>query len=163
MRDKLTGIVFIFGGAIMVALCLLMVFDVLGLQFDADREKASIQQVLQAQTEAWNKGDLDGFMAGYARSDELTFFSDGNTRQGWEATLKHFRAGYQGPDKPMGTLSFSDLRIELTGPRAAQVRGRYQLLGDKQDQGLFTLLFRKTPAGWQIVHDHTTRTRPPGS
>lgn len=158
MRERLTGSLFIVAGAAMLALCLLMVFDVLGLQRDADRERAAIQQLLQAQVEAWNRGDLDGFLAGYARSDELSFFSGGGTHQGWEATRKRYRDRYQAEGQAMGQLRFSELRIDLTGPDSAFVRGRYHLTsGPRQDDGLFTLLLRKTPAGWHIIHDHTSQ------
>jgi beta-aspartyl-peptidase (threonine type) len=38
------------------------------------------------------------------------------------------------------------------------VRGRWRLTfrDGKQTGGLFTLLMRRTPEGWRIVHDHTS-------
>jgi beta-aspartyl-peptidase (threonine type) len=57
----------------------------------------------------------------------------------------------------MGKLAFSDLRIETLGPAAALVRGSFQLTmpDGKQPHGIFTLVFRKFPEGWRIIHDHT--------
>lgn len=37
-------------------------------------ERAAVRAVLDAQAAAWNRGDLDGFMAGYWKSPALTFF-----------------------------------------------------------------------------------------
>src|SRR4051812_43961400 len=40
---------------------------------------------------AWNRGDLDGYMAGYWKSDQLSFFSNGKKTMGWQRTLDHYR------------------------------------------------------------------------
>jgi beta-aspartyl-peptidase (threonine type) len=121
-------------------------------------ERQAIQDVLDAQVDAWNRGDLDGFMIGYWQSPDLTFFSGKDVTSGWQATLDRYRKRYQveGPDK-MGTLSFSDLKIDLLGPDSAFVRGRWKLVTSKEPlDGLFTLLFKRKPEGWRIVHDHTS-------
>ena len=118
---------------------------------------AAIRLVLQAQVEAWNHHDLDGFMAGYWRSPDLTFFSGTTETKGWEPTLARYRKNYQSEGRSMGTLSFSDLQVQVLGPDAAFVRGQFRLVmaDGKQPHGLFTLIFRKFPEGWRIVHDHT--------
>jgi ketosteroid isomerase-like protein len=117
-----------------------------------------VEQVLRTQQEAWNHHDLDGFMAGYWNSAELTFFSGGKVTSGWRAALDRYRAKYAGPGNEMGTLEFSDLRIEMLGPEAAFVRGAFHLtMSDgKTPHGIFTLVFRRFPDGWKIVHDHTS-------
>jgi ketosteroid isomerase-like protein len=118
----------------------------------------AIQQVLVRQAEAWNRHDLEGFMAGYWNSPELTFFSGAKTTSGWQVTLERYRKTYQSEGKEMGRLEFSDLRIEPLGAGAAFVRGAWYLtMSDgKTPHGLFTLIFRKLPEGWKIVHDHTS-------
>jgi uncharacterized protein (TIGR02246 family) len=120
--------------------------------------KAAVEQVLRSQQEAWNHHDLDGFMAGYWNSPDLTFFSDAHERKGWQATLDRYRAAYASPGKEMGKLDFSALRIEMLGSDAAFVRGTWQLVmpDGKTPHGLFTLVFRKFPEGWKIIHDHTS-------
>jgi uncharacterized protein (TIGR02246 family) len=120
--------------------------------------KGVIEQVLRTQQDAWNHHDLDGFMAGYWNSPDLTFFSGGKQTAGWQATLDRYRTTYASPGHEMGTLEFSGLRIEMLGPDAALVRGQWHLtLPDgKTPHGLFTLVFRKLPEGWRIVHDHTS-------
>ena len=120
--------------------------------------KSAVEQVLRAQQEAWNRQDLEAFMAGYWNSPELTFFSGAQETSGWQAALERYRKTYQSEGKEMGTLSFSSLRVEPLGSDAAFVRGAWRLtMSDgKTPHGLFTLVFRKFPEGWKIVHDHTS-------
>jgi len=120
--------------------------------------KTAIERVLRTQQEAWNRHDLEAFMAGYRNSPQLTFFSGANERKGWQATLDRYRSVYGSPGHEMGRLEFSGLRIEMLGPDAAFVRGAWSLtmLDGKTPHGLFTLVFRKFSEGWQIVHDHTS-------
>jgi uncharacterized protein (TIGR02246 family) len=122
-----------------------------------DPARKAIQQVLDDQDAAWNKGDLDGFMKGYWKSDKLTFFSGNDKTSGWQATLERYQKKYQGEGKEMGKLTFKDVEIELLGPDAAVVRGRFLLVRSKdKPTGLFTLILKKFPEGWRIVHDHTS-------
>src|SRR6266403_2845473 len=116
-----------------------------------------IRQVIDKQQAAWNQGDLEAFMAGYWNSPDLTFFSGARESKGWQAALDRYKKTYQGAGKEMGKLQFANLRIEMLGPEAAFVRGEFHLtMSDgKTPHGLFTLVFRKFPAGWKIVHDHS--------
>jgi ketosteroid isomerase-like protein len=123
---------------------------------DGARDK--IEHVLRTQQEAWNRHDLDAFMQGYWNSAQLTFFSGGNEHDGWQAAMDRYRAKYANPGHEMGKLEFSDLRIEMLAADAAFVRGAWHLTmpDGKTPHGLFTLVFRKFPDGWKIVHDHTS-------
>lgn len=117
----------------------------------------AIRAVLSAQEGAWNRGDLEGFMAGYWKSDRLRFYSGGTVTSGWQATLDRYRKRYQAEGKEMGTLTFADLEVEVLAPDAATARGRWKLKLSKEDpEGLFTLILKKFPDGWKIVHDHTS-------
>jgi ketosteroid isomerase-like protein len=122
----------------------------------ATATKNAIEQVLGAQAEAWNRGDIDGFMEGYAKIPDLRFASGGRVTYGWQQTLENYKKRY--PDRAaMGILTFSDLDITLLSPDSALVFGRWRLKTDKgEPNGLFTLLWRKTDAGWRIVADHTS-------
>jgi beta-aspartyl-peptidase (threonine type) len=124
---------------------------------DAEAAKNAIQKVLDDQDVAWNKGDLEDFMAGYWKSDELTFFSGNDVTKGWNATLERYKKRYQAEGKEMGKLTFSELKIEMMGEEGALVRGRWKVVTSKETlQGLFTVIFKKTADGWKIVHDHTS-------
>ncbi len=120
--------------------------------------ETAIRQLLDKQVAAWNRHDLEGFMAGYWDSPQLTFFSGGTVTTGWQPTLERYRKRYQGEGREMGTLRFADLRVESLRPDAAFVRGAYELTMStgKKPHGLFTLVLRKLPEGWRIVHDHTS-------
>lgn len=135
----------------------LLVGNVSGQNSPTAKADAAIRLVLESQVEAWNQHDLDAFMMGYWRSPDLTFFAGTTETKGWEPTLERYRKNYQGEGRSMGTLSFSGLQVQLLAPDAAFVRGQFQLLmpDGKQRHGLFTLIFRKFPEGWRIVHDHT--------
>jgi beta-aspartyl-peptidase (threonine type) len=120
-------------------------------------DRAAIREVIEDQQAAWNRHDLEAFMAGYWNSPELTFFSGAHESKGWQAALDRYKKSYQSAGHEMGKLEFANLRIEILGPEAAFARGEFHLtMSDgKTPHGLFTLVFRKFPDGWKIVHDHS--------
>ena len=118
----------------------------------------AVREVLDRQVVDWNKGDLDAFLAGYWHSPKVVFQSGGQRSNGWEAMRDRYRRRYQAERKAMGRLAFSTIEIEPLGPEAMLVRGGWRLTmpdGTKPG-GLFTLIVRKFPEGWKIVHDHTS-------
>jgi beta-aspartyl-peptidase (threonine type) len=119
---------------------------------------AAVRAVLAAQTEAWNRGDLESYMAGYWKSPDLVFFSNGQETRGWQPTLDRYRTRYQGAGKQMGVLDFPAMDILTLGPDAALARGRWRLkMSDgKELTGMTTVVFRKRREGWRIVHDHSS-------
>lgn len=122
----------------------------------AGEADVEVRRVLYAQVDAWNRGDIDGFMEGYWRSPDLRFSSGGSVTHGWTETLQRYRARY--PDRAaMGRLAFSDIDVDAVGPEAAVVHGRWRLTR-KEDSpnGLFTLVFRRIAGDWVIVSDHTS-------
>jgi ketosteroid isomerase-like protein len=119
--------------------------------------REAVRRVLDDQAAAWNRRDLDGFMAGYWKSAELSFFAGGVKTVGWQATLERYRKKYQGEGKEMGKLAFSELAIDVLAADYALVKGRWRLTLTKETPGgLFTLIMRKLPEGWRIIHDHTS-------
>jgi beta-aspartyl-peptidase (threonine type) len=119
--------------------------------------KKAVQQVIDDQAAAWNKGDLEGFMKGYWKSPRLMFFSGNDKTQGWKATIERYRKKYQTGRNKMGKLTFRELEIDVLSPTTAWARGRWQVVRGKETlRGLFTLIFKKKSDGWRIVHDHTS-------
>ena len=117
---------------------------------------AEIQSVLTTQQDAWNRGDIDAFMTGYAQSASTVFVSEDEVRRGWETVRDRYRIKYSDRAK-MGTLSFSDVEVTMLSPDAAVVLGRWRLKrANDQPHGRFTLIFKRLPEGWRIVHDHTS-------
>ena len=123
---------------------------------------AEIRAVLSAQQEAWNRGDIDGFMNGYARAETTVFVSGDEVTRGWETVRDRYLKKY-GDRAKMGTLKFSDLEIEQLGPDSAVALGRWELKrANDNPHGRFTLVFRRITDGWRIVHDHTSAASPSG-
>jgi len=120
--------------------------------------EAAIRAELDSQVAAWNRGDLKGYMQGYWHSQELTFFAAEKESAGWEAAYQRYRAAYQGKDKEMGKLNFSNVRVAMLAEDAAFVRGHWQLTmkDGSQRSGLFTIVLRKFDEGWRIIHDHSS-------
>ena len=139
--------------------CILMVSLGLILATGATARAAEpdpIRAVLEAQAAAWNRGEIDGFMEGYARSPQTTFVSGDEVTRGWQTVRDRYAKKYDNRDK-MGTLTFSDLEITRLSEDAALVLGSWSLQRkDDRPHGKFTLLFRKLPEGWRIVLDHTS-------
>jgi uncharacterized protein (TIGR02246 family) len=121
---------------------------------------AEIRAVLSTQQEAWNRGDIDGFMNSYARAETTVFVSGDEVTRGWQTVRDHYFKKY-GDRAKMGTLTFSDLEIEPLGPDSAVALGRWELKrANDNPHGRFTLVFRRMPDGWRIVHDHTSAAEP---
>ena len=124
-------------------------------------DRSQITDVIQAQAAAWNRGDLSGYMAGYANTSALVFTSGGRIRTGWQQALDHYQARYGADAASMGKLRFEVLRIDPVGADAAVVLGRWVLeQGAQPGQGVFSLVFARRPEGWRIIHDHTSVTAP---
>ena len=120
---------------------------------------AEIQSVLTAQQDAWNRGDIDAFMNGYARSASTVFTSEDEVRRGWETVRDRYHMRYSDRAK-MGTLSFSEIEVTVLSPDAAVVLGRWKLKRENDEpHGRFTLIFKRLPEGWRIVHDHTSAAK----
>lgn len=117
-----------------------------------------IRKVLDSQVDAWNHGDLDAFLSGYEKSADVVFVGKKIAR-GYDQLVKRYRESYGTPGK-MGKLAFSDLEIHVLDEQYANVIGRFRLERSAENggaaEGVFTLLFRKTPSGWKIIQDHTS-------
>ncbi len=124
----------------------------------AQTPEHAIRSVMDAQVAAWNRGDVEGFMAGYEASDDTTFVGATVTK-GYRRVLDNYRLRYPTKDK-MGQLTFSELEIKPLGADYASVIGKWHLSRPADEGGdvggIFTLLFRKTANGWKIILDHTS-------
>ena len=126
-------------------------------------DRAAVEAVLTRQQDAWNRGDLEGFMDGYARTPELVFTSGGHVRRGWQETHDRYLARYGGDGRAsMGRLRFEVLSVQPLGSDGAVVLGNWQLTDTPQSGGgVFSVVLERGPAGWKIVHDHTSSAPTP--
>ena len=117
---------------------------------------AAVLEVLTAQAEAWNRGNIEEFMEGYWKSENLSFTSGGVINRGYDGVLQRYKTNYS--PETMGILTFSDLEITPVSNDAAFVLGTFKLEREPDNpEGKFTLLFRKFEEGWKVVHDHTSQ------
>lgn len=116
----------------------------------------AIRKVLATQQDAWNKGDLKGFMQGYWHSDSLMFIGKSGPKYGWQNTLDGYITGY--PDAAaMGKLTFDIIKVETIDKKAAFVVGKWHLTRTIGDVGgCFTLFWKKIKGEWVIVADHSS-------
>jgi len=123
---------------------------------EAAAEEAAIRQVIADMEAAWNRGDFRGYMAGF-RNPDVVFVSRGEFQRGWQGTLDHYVRDYGGSPARRGRLQFSDIRIELLAPDAAQLISHYRLDGGERPQdGINTRLFRKVDGRWVIALNHVS-------
>jgi uncharacterized protein (TIGR02246 family) len=124
--------------------------------FAQSKDETAIRKVLAQQTEAWNRGDLEGFMEGYWKSDSLVFIGKSGVNRGWQKTLDNYKKGY--PDKTaMGQLEFDIIEVRRLAPDHYYVIGKWLLkrsIGDLS--GHYDLLWKKIGGKWVIVADHSS-------
>jgi hypothetical protein len=125
----------------------------------ASESQKSIQAVLDKQIVAWNRGDIDAFMAGYWNSPEFIYIGNKQVTHGWQAMLDRYHQAFQPPNQAqMGTLELLDTQITPLDKQAALVWGTYRVTTSdgKHRGGLYTLVMRKFPQGWLTIYDRTS-------
>lgn len=127
-----------------------------------DQDILAIQHLMGQQTADWNRGDIESFATAYKNSPDILFVGRTVSR-GYKEMLDRYRKGYPTP-AAMGALSFSKLDVVLLDARFATATGNFHLertpAGGGGADGIFSLVFEKTPDGWKIIRDHTTAFTP---
>jgi len=125
---------------------------------DADRSAGQVATLLARSAAAWNRGDLDGFMAGYAHDSVTSFLSGGHVQYGWERLYARYREAYFAPGRSRDSLSFAEARVRVLAPTVAFYTARFALhRGDSLvASGPFTLILERRGDRWLIIHDHTS-------
>jgi ketosteroid isomerase-like protein len=119
-------------------------------------DRKSILAILQQQAEAWNKGDIEGFMKGYWNNDSLMFIGKSGVTYGYVGTLDNYKKSYPDAEK-MGRLFFDMLQVKKLSDEYFFVVGKWLLKRTVGDlSGHYTLLFRKINGKWCIVADHSS-------
>jgi ketosteroid isomerase-like protein len=146
----------------MMRFYLYVLVALMAIPLQAQTPEESIRNVMKIQSEAWNAGDVDGFMKYYWNSPELTFVSKRGVSKGWQQVYDNYKKGY--PDKQaMGSLTFDQLVFEEMNGTTYMVTGHWWLEYEKikdsdrvDTGGWFTLIFKKFKKDWLIVYDHTS-------
>lgn len=115
-----------------------------------------IKDLLDKQSAAWNRGNLEKFMEGYWKDDSLMFIGSSGVTYGWANTLNNYKKGYPDTSR-MGKLTFTLLHIKKLSGRYYYVTGKWFLKRSVGDAGgYFTLLFRRIRGEWVIISDHSS-------
>ncbi|WP_306222477.1 SgcJ/EcaC family oxidoreductase [Bosea beijingensis] len=117
----------------------------------------AIRTMIATMQAAWNRGDFHGYMAGFANPD-VVFVSRGRIQKDWQATLDHYIADYGGAPGSQGQLAFTNIRVEMLAPDAAQLISDYRLVRAAGNQtGVNTRLMRKRDNKWVIALNHVSQ------
>lgn len=124
--------------------------------FSQSKDEQAISKVMADQQDAWNKGDIDGFMSkGYWNNDSLIFVGQSGLTYGYAHTLAGYKKGYDSPEK-MGQLTFTLLNVKRLSAELYLVIGKWALQRKAGDVGgVYSLVFRKIDGKWLIIADHT--------
>lgn len=116
----------------------------------------TIASLMKSQEEAWNKGDLEGFMQPYWNSDSLIFIGKRGPTYGWKQTLENYIKSYPNKDA-MGTLRFTNIESKAVGYEHALVIGKWELFRIADTlSGHYSLIWAKKNGSWKIIADHSS-------
>ena len=141
----------------MRSIILLLFLSTTSLAFSQNKAETQVISLLEQQAIDWSNGDIDKFMEGYWKSEELSFIGSSGLTRGWKKTRDNYKKGY--PDKKtMGTLSFDLLEVKQQSRKVVTVIGRFILDRDKKENstGHFLLVVKKIKGKWYVIQDHTS-------
>ncbi len=134
----------------------------MGPGVDSAAVAAEISAMLQASTEAWNRGDLEAFLDDYTDEPGLAFVGASGVRRGKDEVRESYRESYFEVEGEADDLAFDQLEIRPLGPGFALAHGRWTLFEPGFEnqtvsgQGRFSLVLRKEGENWRIIHDHSS-------
>ena len=119
-------------------------------------DSLAIVNILFQQQADWNAGNIDAFMEGYLKSDQLVFSGASGPIYGWEATRDRYKRTYSDRER-MGVLKFDVLHLLALSETVVQLQGKFYLQRTSGDlQGFFTLNWILLNKQWYIISDHTS-------
>lgn len=120
--------------------------------------QAAVTAAMSASTAGWNAGDLDRFVAIYAK-DAMFVTSKGVVR-GKAAIAERYQASFKPGGNVRGALSMQMLAFRTLSDVHQLLVARWTLTpaspDAKPETGLTTLVFERQPAGWKIISDHSS-------
>ena len=123
---------------------------------NGQNDDTEIRGLLTRQTQAWNAGNIDGFMQTYWQNDSLMFVGKEGVTWGWINTLNHYKKSYPGK-AAMGELSFDIIKLKRLSDQYCFVVGKWMLKRTAGDlSGHYNLLIQKINGEWKIIADHSS-------
>lgn len=126
--------------------------------YTATPEQLAVTKVVVAQENAWNRGDLDGYLAHFKESPETEVMLAGPVR-GISNVRSAFHLNFPNKDS-MGTLEDSEVKVRELGEGFALATGKYRITRARKAggniEGTFIEVYEKTPAGWRVIFHEAT-------
>jgi ketosteroid isomerase-like protein len=126
--------------------------------FSQNNDFNKIKELMTTQSEAWNRGDIDGFMTTYWKSEKLQFIGSKGITYGWKNTLDRYKKSYPSKET-MGFLTFDIINLDKRSRKVISVVGKWHLKRDADLgnlKGHFLLILKKIKGNWLIVADHSS-------
>ncbi|MDG2418542.1 MAG: DUF4440 domain-containing protein [Saprospiraceae bacterium] len=126
--------------------------------FSQNNDFNKIKELMTTQSEAWNRGDIDGFMTTYWKSEKLQFIGSKGITYGWKNTLDRYKKSYPSKET-MGFLTFDIINLDKRSRKVISVVGKWHLKRDADLgnlKGHFLLILKKIKGKWLIVADHSS-------
>lgn len=118
--------------------------------------KKEITTMMLQQAKDWSNGNIEGFMEGYIKSDDLKFVGKKGITYGWKQTLENYKKGYPSKEH-MGILTFKLLEFDQLAKDVFLVIGEFHLkrtVGDAD--GMFSIILKQIDDQWKIIADHSS-------
>lgn len=139
-----------------ITLLFLVSFSFLSFSLKNEDLSLRLNEVMQKQADAWNRGDLEGYMKGYWNSDSLVFTGGTSLSYGYKTTLNRYRKSYDSREK-MGQLIFDEVTHHQTAETSAFSTGKWTLQRQSDTlSGRFTLVWQVKNGEWKIIADHSS-------
>ena len=120
----------------------------------AEPVAAQVRAFLTAHLEAWNRGDVEGVMAGYWNSPDLAFTFGATERTGWQSTYNYIRESM----RTYRPLSFSDIGVYLRPDGLIAADGTWHV---NANSGSFRYRLQRSGDAWKIVWARVIESAPP--
>lgn len=121
-------------------------------------DQRAIEAVMNESAQAWNRGDLDGFLLPYLDAPTTTYVGVTVIR-GMPGIRESYATTWFRGGRPAGELAYSGMEYRPLGRDYALLIGHWTVTNRETRQarsGIFSLTFQRTPQGWRIIHDHSS-------
>ena len=113
-----------------------------------------VRKAFDAWGEAWNNGDIDGYLEGYFDSPETRVTYNTKVIRGKQVLVDMNKSHFASPEA-MGKLSTTHFEVEPIGEMDAVVFGKMKREGGASPvDAVFTAHVRKIEGEWRIISEH---------
>lgn len=116
----------------------------------------AVRAAFEAWGDAWNSGDIDGYLAGYWDSPATRWVRAGNIVRGKQAITQAYKAGFPTPES-LGQIEMLHFEMDVIGDQDALVFGIIaHTRGESTQKASFAAHVRDFDGDWLIVSDHVS-------